>query len=265
VLGPAIWIAAGGYLAAGLSLWLPGEDKWLYVLLLVGWPLIIFLSDPARRNYVHYDMNWLPFIGLLAGLAFHFLQKLLIPRLKDSTSLRLTGTLAALALAFLFFLSNGMLQDYQKVLQRLQSAQNPSRELNSPLSVYVNEHTQPGEQVLFWGAYPGENFMSDRESPSGVLFYPLYVRSEIASRLEARFLRDVEANRPAMIVDMGDEQALSLDPQERAARRAAGVGWTYLPSNLDQVFAFIDENYVLERKFRGLGIYRLKGSIEQAP
>ncbi len=103
VLGPAIWIAAGGYLAAGLSLWLPGEDKWLYVLLLVGWPLVIFLSDPARRNYVHYDMNWLPFMGLLAGLAFHFLQRLLIPRLKDSAALRLAGTLdrAGIGLPFL--------------------------------------------------------------------------------------------------------------------------------------------------------------------
>ncbi len=107
--------------------------------------------------------------------------------------------------------------------------------------------------------------MSDRESPSGVLFYPLYVRSEIATRLEARFLRDVEANRPAMIVDMGDEQALSLDPLERQARRTAGVGWTYLPDNLDQVFAFMDENYFLERKFRGFGIYRLKGTTGQLP
>ena len=168
-------------------------------------------------------------------------------------------------MALLFFSSNGMVEDYQKVIQRLQSADTSGVELNSPLSVYVNGHTQPGEQVLFWGAYPGENFMSDRESPSGVLFYPLYVRSDIASRLEARFLRDLEANRPVLIVDMGDELTLSLDPVEREARRAAGVAWDFLPSNLDQVFAFIDDNYVLERKFRGLGIYRLKGSAARTP
>jgi hypothetical protein len=263
ILRGSLWIAAAGYLVAALMLWRRGPDKWLYVLLLTGWPMLIFLSDPAKRNYVHYYMNWLPFIGLLAALAFHFVQGLLIPGLKDSPSLRLAGLAVALALTGIFFISNGMVDDYQKVIGRLRAAGPTGAELKTPLSIYINEETQPGQEVLFWGGYPGENFMSKRDTPSAALFYPLYLESGISNRLNERFLRELEANRPVVIVDMGDQIALSLDKQEREKRRAAGVGWTYLPPNLDRVFAFIDENYSLEKKFRGLGIYRLKGSDHQ--
>jgi hypothetical protein len=86
----------------------------------------------------------------------------------------------------------------------------------------------------------------------------LYVGSDISRRLEARFLDELQSHKPVLIVDMGDEWALSLDPVERQERRAAGVGWSFLPSNLDRVFAFIDQNYFLEKRFRGMDIYRLK-------
>jgi hypothetical protein len=114
--------------------------------------------------------------------------------------------------------------------------------------------------VLFWGAYPGENFMSDRESPSAVLFYPLFVRSVISDRLNERFLLELERGRPVLIVDMGDVETLSLDPAERERRRAAGLGWPYLPENIDRVFAFIDSNYEFEGRVRGLDVYRWKDS-----
>ncbi|MBI1854976.1 MAG: hypothetical protein HYR93_03790, partial [Chloroflexi bacterium] len=130
----------------------------------------------------------------------------------------------------------------------------------SPIATYVNEHTKPGDLVLFWGAYPGENFMSDRESPSAVLFYPLFVKSDISTQLDDQFLRDLKANRPVMIVDMGDYEALSLDPIERRKRLDAGVGWQYLPDNIDEVFAFIDQNYSRIANVKGMGVYRLKGT-----
>ncbi len=265
LLGPALWMAVAGYGVAAWRLWRGEAQPWLYALLLIGWPMVIFMSDPARRNYAHYYMNWLPFTGLLAGLAFHAVQRLLLPRLKPSPALRLASLATAILLVLAFFISNGMVQDYQKVLRRIREQGVAGSEARSDLAIYINAHTQPGDKVLFWGGYPNENYMSRRDAPVAEIVYPLYLESEIAHRLEQRFLNELETNRPAVIVDMDEAWSLSLDPVEREQRRAAGLGWVYLPPNLDDVFAFIDQNYYLERKFQGLGIYRLKGSEAQTP
>jgi len=265
LLGGALWIAAAGYVLAALHLWAGGEDRWWYVLLLIGWPLVIFLSDLARRNYAHYYMNWLPFMALLAALAFHSVQRLLLPRLDESSPLRVAGLITALGLALAFFLSQGMWEDQGKVIRRLREGAPAWGEVRSPVAVYVNEHTRPGEKVIFWGGYPGENFMSRRDSPVAALLYPLYLRSGIADRLERHFFEELQAGPPVMIVDMGEPWAFSLDPLERERLRLAGEGWPYPPANLEEVFAFIDANYFLERRFRGLGIYRLKGTVSIVP
>jgi hypothetical protein len=45
------WLGAAGYLVA-LQRALKTKDPF-YLLLLIGWPLVIYLSDPARRSYTH--------------------------------------------------------------------------------------------------------------------------------------------------------------------------------------------------------------------
>jgi hypothetical protein len=264
-LGFCLWVAMAGYLLAALQLKSSLQPKWLSVLLLIGWPMVILFSDPARRNYVHYYMNWLPFMALLGGLVFYHLQRRLLSRMKETQNGRLAGLAVTLLLAVSFFIDNNGVGDYRKIFGRLAQWQTTGGETSTPISTYVNEHTQPGEKVLFWGAYPGENFMSDRESASAVLFYPLFVKSDISERLNQRFFHELEINRPVLIVDMGDVETLSLDPVEREKRRAAGLGWPYLPDNLDQVFSFIDENYDLETRVKGLGVYRLQGTQQAAP
>lgn len=257
LLGITAWIALAGYLLLVPRLRERTPAKWLYLLLGLGWPVVILLSDPAQRNYEHYFMNWLPFIGLLAGFAFQQIQILLVPKLKTWKYQRGSGLIFGLMFGIIFFAANGNFHDLQKAVNRL-SGKAQSVDIRSPISIYVNEHTHTGDYVLFWGAYPGENFMSNRASPSGVLFYPLYVKSEISTRLDDRFLQDLETNKPVLIVDMGDLETLSLDPVERRKRIAEHVGWLYLPDNLGQVFAFIDQNYIFEARVKGLNVYRLK-------
>ncbi len=259
LLGIAARIALAGYLLLVLHIKERTRTKWFYLLLGLGWPVVIFLSDPAQRNYDHYFMNWLPFIGLLAGFAFQHLQNWFIPKLKGWKHQRASGLVLGLILGIVFFIINGNLYDLRKAANHL-TGKSQGVDIRSPISIYVNEHTHSGEYVLFWGAYPGENFMSNRPTPSAVLFYPLYVKSEISTRLDDRFLNDLETNRPVLIVDMGDLETLSLDPVERQKRIAENVGWPYLPDNLGQVFAFIDQNYVSAGKVKGLNVYRLKGA-----
>jgi len=260
IFGPIMWVTLAGYLLTIWQIKNAPSTKWLSVLLVIGFPIVIVLSDPARRNYDHYFMNWLPFVALLGGSGFHFVQSRFIPLLKDSAKMYLAGLVLALILTTVFFVSDGIMSDYSKVINRFIERERYGIEARSPLSVYVNEHTEPGDLVLFWGAYPGENFMSNRESPSGVLFYPLFVKSDISTKLNEQFLHDIVENKPVLIVDMGDYETLSLDPIERQKRLEAGVGWPYLPDNINDVFAFIDQNYVLEATVKGYNVYRLKGA-----
>jgi hypothetical protein len=134
--------------------------------------------------------------------------------------------------------------------------------LRSPISIYVENHTEPGETVLFWATHPGENLMSHRDAPYSTLFYPNLVDSEIADRLNDDFFADLQRNRPVLIVDMGRLTIPSLDPAKREEQKAAGVYPTNPPDNLDEVLKFIEDNYYLEAVIKDKPVYRLRGTGE---
>ena len=121
----------------------------------------------------------------------------------------------------------------------------------------LENHTRPNDLVLFWAAAPGENFMSNRESPSAYLFYPLYVHSDISQRMNEQFLQDIITKRPILIVDIDDNESLSLNPEKRAQQVAAGFAWEYPPANLNEFFKFVEENYYLEATLGDRVVYRL--------
>ncbi len=250
------WIAAAGYLVA-LQRALKTKDPF-YLLLLLGWPMVIYLSDPAKRTYAHYFINWLPFLGLFGGLVLHLLTERLPTRIKDSSASTLTALTAALLLGFTFFFASGRAAEYQKAIERISNRESIGSEVRTRAAAYVENHTRPGDLVLFWAAAPGENFMSDRESPSAYLFYPLYVHSDISQRMNDQFLQDIITKRPILIVDIDDHEALSLDPEKRANQIAAGFAWEYPPDNLNEFFKFVEENYYLEARLGDRAVYRLR-------
>jgi len=100
--------------------------------------------------------------------------------------------------------------------------------------------------------------MSNRESPSAYLFYPLYVESEISSRMNDSFLQDIVTRRPTLIVDMGDHEALSLNAEERAKQIADGFAWDYPPATLQAFFEFVEQNYFLDAMVGDKAVYRLR-------
>jgi hypothetical protein len=140
------------------------------------------------------------------------------------------------------------------------AGRNTGVELRSRIAIYAENHSEAGDRVLFWAASPGENFMANRPTASASLFYPLYVESEIAARLNEQFLEEVMTAPPLLIVDTNDQQALSLDREERARQIAGGLGWAYLPSNLDDFFLFVEENYYLEAIVADRAVYRLRSA-----
>lgn len=259
-LNLSAWIAFIGYLLAIIRLrnYFGNSSFYLLIVLLVGMPAAVYLSDPAKRNYGHYFINWLPFVALLSGFAFHTVREKLSAFTKNIQIPSILPIIIALAASLGFFILSGRAIIYQKALDRLLNG--PERELRSQVSIYVENHTRPGEYVLFWATHPGENFMSHRDAPYSTLFYPMMVDSEISDRLNADFLMDIKRNPPVLIVDMGRLTIPSLNPEKRAEQIDVGLGLEYPPDNLEDVLQFIEKNYALEAVIKGRPIYRLYGT-----
>lgn len=268
-LNLAAWIGLVGYLLliAKIKDILKSPHLPLYIALLIGMPAAVFLSDPAKRNYGHYFMNWLPFIGVLSAFAFHTFQEKIFPQQEKQPS-AVNGQpssfiflLSSLVLALAIFITTGRASSYIKAFDRLFTSS--ERELRSPIAIYVDNHTNPGEYVLFWATHPGENFMSRREAPMTALFYPNMVNtSEIAQHLNDDFFEDIKRNQPVLIVDMGRLTIPSLDAATREEQKSMGVYPTDPPDNLDDVLKYIEENYYLEAVIKERPVYRLRGTSE---
>jgi len=219
-------------------------------------PLAIYTSDLAHRNYAHYTINWLPFVALLAGFAWYSLE-IAIPKIQTQSVFPI---LIALAVSTAYFFISSSFEKYQRSIDHIING--PFIELRSPISIYVENHTEPGETVLFWATHPGENFMSHRDAPYSNLFYPTLLESEIGNRLDDDFLEDIKRTPPVLIVDMNRLTIPSLDPVKREEQKAMGVYPTNPPDNLDEFFQFVVENYRLEDVVKDKPVYGLIGTTK---
>jgi hypothetical protein len=259
MLGIASWISLIGFVIA-LILWIRNrraQSSAILLLLVIGFPLTVVTSDLSQRSYPHYFINWLPFAALLSGLTFYVIQNKLASYLKTTSRAELFYLGSALVVVLFLFIRSGQAAEnwtaFANVLNRTQI------ERQSVISAYVEENTMPNDLVLFWGGFPGENFMSHRVSPNS-LQYPLLVNSNLSKGFSDQFFLDLKTKRPTLIVDMDYNKALSLDPKKRAAQLAAHQEWPYLPANIDEVLNFIDNNYHVETAFRNATVYRLDGN-----
>jgi hypothetical protein len=259
VLGIPAWIGLIGYIIVLVLLFQQWRAKAKFppslLLLLIAYPMALSLSDPAQRNYAHYFINWLPLIALLSGLFFYTLQNNLIPALKKIVYPETIYLGAALLILIAFLVFSGQAIENWKTFSNL--IQRTDVERVSVISAYVKDNTQPGDFVLFWGGFPGENLMSRRASPSAYITYPLLLDSNLSEGFSDQFFTDITRNRPALIVDMDYAKALSIDPKKRAVQLANLKVWPYLPANITEVLKFIDDNYRVEATFRNATVYRL--------
>jgi len=259
-LGIVGWIGVAGYVIALILLirqWRTKPSP-ILLLLVIGAPLAVSVSDPAQRNYGHYFINWLPFIALLGGSIIHTIQSRLIPNFQNKpiTESILVGS--ALALAIIFFVVSGQAIQYRESFTNVINRTDVER--ISTISDYVENNTNPNDQVIFWGGFPGENLMARRASPTAYITYPLLLESNLSEQFSGQFMRDLTENRPVLIVDMEYTKALSLDPQKRASQLAAHFEWPFLPPNINAVLRFINDNYHLEITFKNATVYRLNGT-----
>ena len=219
------------------------------LLLLVGFPVEIVLSGLSGNNYPHYYICWSPYIALLTGLLVSL-----------SGRLKMRHPLVLLFMIFLIaFFNLDTLGQYQAAFTKILFDRSTGIELVHPVAKYIRDNTESADTVLVWGTQPYINLLAYRDSPTGIIFYPVLARSPFTDELNARFYQDLVKNKPVLIVDMvnPDNDAIPfIDPVQREVQEQRLKRFDP-PFNLDQVFDFIHSNYHVEDVVQGVTIYRL--------
>jgi len=184
-----------------------------------GWAALTVLADLSlvnltNRSYPHYYVTLVPALALLAAIG---LQRLGEPsRRRLGLRPRQALALSVVALNLLVFFAGAMIEVR---LTATGSLLGPAQE--HPAAAYVEQHTQPDQTVLVWGASSEINFEAQRHSPTQYHYgYPLIVPGFTTHAEIAELVSDLEANRPALIVDTTVEDGLRIPPLD-AQRRAA--------------------------------------------
>jgi len=156
------------------------------------------------------------------------------------------------------------LAQYKTAFTRLLTDRGAGVEFIHPIAKYARENTEPDELVLVWGFQPFINQMAHRESSTGVLSYPVLIESPYSDELNDRFYQELVENKPVLIVDMvnPDNDTIPFIDPVRREEQAQRLKSFNPPSNLDQVFDYIHNNYHVETEINKVVIYRLNSTSQ---
>lgn len=231
------------------------KDKPWELFLIILFPLEAIFSSLSGRGYPHYYITWMPALALLSAYLLSNLQELL----KMLNTHRVLVTFGVLLV--LFFLLISPLDEITSSLLQVATNRQQGIEVDDPLAAYLRENTEPDDLVLVWGDRLAYNYLSRRESPSSVLFYPLLADSPISSRLADRFLSELTDSPPTLIIDthaVNQDLLPALDPEIRREQEQTGKLWKDLPANISLFYEFVEQNYVQEAVVKGSSIYRIR-------
>ena len=127
-----------------------------------------------------------------------------------------------------------------------------------PVVDYVKAHTLRGDLVLVWGGQAGINYLSRRDAPTPYIFYPLFVSSKISDRWSYEYYRNIQQNRPILILDdsyVAQGNMIPLDEKDPKKWVAEHNNQDY--PYLVEVLKFIQNNYSLKDIVNEVRIYRL--------
>ncbi|MGB8212819.1 MAG: glycosyltransferase family 39 protein [Anaerolineales bacterium] len=261
-LGMVAWIALLGYGAAVFSIFRMLRTKTFdpfIIILIVLWPIEIVLSALSGRGYMHYFVNWLPAVALLSGYLYHLAAPVLLSY-KSISFLNTEKIPLTIAVLFAMVLGYGRVVDYSHTLKAVLFDRKYGVEDIDLVSLYIRRNTKPSDKVLDWGN-SGINYMSQRDAPTAYLWYPEYLPSRITPQLVDGFYQDITSHPPEIIVDaylVAPDDVLSINPairqQQIDDKKGLFVGRA---SNVNQVFAFIQSHYKVEKVIEGNVIYRL--------
>ncbi|MBK7320015.1 hypothetical protein [Candidatus Villigracilis affinis] len=258
------WVAALGYVLTGYQVLRKVVQRnplapvdWF---LLAWFPFEILLSNLSGRNFSHYYISWALAVAVYGAALFASVEPLLLElqfvrNLHDNFKL---GASLLLILGFLVVFSNSV-KRYGETFSRLFS--NQRLEYSDPLSETIRANTQKDDLVLTWYPETTLNFMAGRASPVKYVYYPLFLEGTLPPGAETSYLEGLTSRRPEMIVDCSRavDAIPSLDPAAREDQFSKpGVKKKmYFQPGMEEIFAFVAENYHVETSVEGCFIFRL--------
>jgi hypothetical protein len=265
-LGLPAWLTLAGYLCAVFFTLkdrvLSKAQQWV-LLIIVLWPLEIYLSGLSGRGYEHYFVSWSPLIALSCGFLYNKLTDLRflkpVSQFVNQYATAIFLTLALLA----FLLNNDSLASYRRTIKAFVTNPEIVVEKSSPISAYIQENTHSEDLVLMWGEGAAVNYMTHRDAPTAYLWYPFYVNSPLTPALANTYYHDILLKKPVLIIDPyleNSDNFLSLNAQMRNAQlKSRAKDWlSNQPANLLQVLDFFDQNYEFKTTIDRMDVYRLK-------
>jgi hypothetical protein len=130
--------------------------------------------------------------------------------------------------------------------------------LPHPMKAYVISHTSPADTVLAWGASSKINFQTGRRSPSQFHYgYYLVVPGQFSRDNIAELVRDLEANKPTLIIDAAAGDGRRVPPLDPATRQAwEAEGGRHDVEDLSPVYAFIAAHCARTDEIDTFQVYR---------
>ena len=190
------WILAGlGF----LGLFIPGQKPWnrLFVILFL---LASFLpAVPGFYFRNHYFVPLLPAIGMLTGIFFDSINRIL------ETRFRPVRYLTAVAFIMVVITQLSARKDYLFTespadLCRYTYRGNLFAE-SVEISRYIEDHSSPDEKIFVFGSEPQIYFYSHRRSATGYIYmYDLSFDQRYRKQMQNELETEVETNAPKYII-----------------------------------------------------------------
>ena len=139
-------------------------------------------------------------------------------------------------------------------------------ERHKALATYVIENTEPGDTVLVWGVDTAINFQSRRDSPTPYNHgYPLIVPNQESGENVRQMVKDLEHNKPVMIVDTTLRDGDRIPPLHPVLRRIWWFeGGRRDIEQLDPIYRFVESYCHVATEYDGAIIYRCRYPIRTA-
>jgi hypothetical protein len=197
-------------------------------------PIGVVLMSTSGRHYAHYALALIPALTVLVAFVVSRLSR----GLREMSVSRRALLVSALSAGWMTLLVVVLLRP------ALLAARSNDQSLHDLAAGHIIATTDAEEPIWVWGAESLVYLLADRDSPSHYFYQlPLMTEGWVTDELVATVVGELEANPPALIVDVSDPVMPPLDGSERAGFQAS-LEYTADVDVLRPLFEFVETHYV---------------------
>jgi 4-amino-4-deoxy-L-arabinose transferase-like glycosyltransferase len=216
--------------------------------------LDVVLANITNRGYAHYYVTPVPAAILLVMLSLPTMSRYAA---RGGFGIRLGVAALRLELVACFIMVP-VVASLVRFWMADWSITGPER--HKSLATYVTENTDLDDTVLVWGVDTAINFQSGRNSPTAYNYgYPLVVPDEESGENIRKMVKDLERNKPVMIVDTTLRDGDRIPPLNPLLRQLWWIeGGRRDIERLDPIYRFVESYCHVATEYDRAIIYRCR-------